>query len=130
MQKGVSVIEIVIVTAISGMIVLLLTNLPNSLSLIGKSSHESLANQILSEKIESIRASGYAILADGTAPIIDSRLSQLTQASGDIIVEGCLPEVCTQSEEMKKVILNLYWHEQKGDRSISITTYISNGGLN
>jgi competence protein ComGC len=84
-ERGISLVEIVMVIFIIGMVILLFGSLPNSISLIGTSTRESSAKEIALKKIESLRNLTYDNLAIGTSYITDSRLSSLPQGTGQVL---------------------------------------------
>lgn len=130
-NKGFSLVETLLVIVLIGSIVVLLANIPNSMNLINKSRHLSLAREIASKQLEDKRAVSFANLADGTESILDSRLSLLPQGSGTILVEDCDQEtICTNLEEIKKVTVVVNWEDNQKLQTIALSTFIAEGGLN
>lgn len=133
-ERGVSLIESLLVIVVVGLIVILLANLPNALGLITKSRHLSLAREIASKQIEDKRATSYANLADDASPIADSRISLLPQGSGSTIVESCAseksPQICPNGEQLKIITVTITWKENNKNQSVSLKTLIGEGGLN
>lgn len=128
-DRGVSLIEILLVIAIIGFLTLLIANLPNSIGLIGKAKKESLAREIVSAKIESLRQTGYINLANGTNNMSDSRLSSLPASLGTSLIEDCDPLICTQGEHAKQVTVTVTWKELNKNQEVKVKTLISEGGL-
>ncbi len=128
-EKGFSLVEILLVTVVAGFIVLLIANLPTSLGSIGNSKKESLAKDIASQVIEDLRNKTYDNLANGTNSIADSRLSSMPGGNGSVVVEDCPVSVCTHSEAVKKVTVQIGWVESGKNRSVSVSTFIAKGGL-
>lgn len=128
--QGVSTIEMLIVIAIVGFLVILIASIPNSIALVGRARHQSMVREIINKEVEDIRDIGYINLANGTQPVNDSRLSSLPQGEGQTIIEDCDVTICTQSEDVKKVTIKISWKEQGKLREESVTTLISDGGLN
>lgn len=129
-QKGVSLVELLMAVAMLGILVVLLANLPNAIGLISKSKNISLAREIAVKEIEDKRSLSYINLANDNSPITDSRISLLPQGSGTVIVEDCNPDICTNDEPIKEVKVTIFWKENNKDQSISLNTFIADGGLN
>lgn len=129
-NKGFSLIELLLVTASVGFLVLLLGNLPNSISLIGQSRKESLAREIAVKKIEDWRTIQYINLANGQSSINDQRMRLLPEGNGVSFIEDCDPLVCTQGERAKQVTVTVRWQELGKAKEVKIKTLIAEGGLN
>lgn len=128
-DKGVSLIEVVLVVVLIGLMILVLTNLPQALGLIGGSKHEALARDIASKKIEDIRSLGFDNLGNGSSPILDNQLAQLTGSSAQSLIEDCPVNVCSSNEQVKKVTVTVSWLEQGKLRSATVVTFVAKGGL-
>lgn len=128
--SGFSLIEILLVLAGIGFLVILIATLPNSINLVTQSRNESLAREIAVNEIESTRESLYANLAEGTQQINDQRIALLPGGSGEKTVAACDPAICTKSELVKKVTVNISWTHDGKKKEIKLTTFISKGGLN
>lgn len=129
-QKGVSLIESLLVVVIVGMIVVLLANLPNAMGLINKSNHLSLAKEIASKQIEDKRAINYANLTQDNSSIVDSRISLLPSGTGSVVVEDCSLQICTQGEHIKQITVTVSWKEGSKPQTITMQTFIGEGGIN
>lgn len=130
MQKGTSLVELIMVFAVVGFLILLLGNLPSSIGLIGKSRYQGIAREIVSKQIEDKRVILYANLANGTENITDSRLSILPSGQGTILTSDCSPSVCTQGENAKELTVSLSWKDGPDTKTITLKTIIAEGGLN
>lgn len=128
-EKGMTIVEIVMVIATISILVLLIASFPNSLNLVSKSENQSLAREIAVKQIDDLRALTYLNLTLGEAPITDSRLSLLPYGSGKVIVEDCSSQICTQNEKTKKVTAQVFWKEGNKNQEIKLETLISEGGL-
>lgn len=129
-EAGFSLLEILLAVVIIGFIVLTIANIPSSLQLIGKSRYSSLARDIVSQEIETVRAQGYASLANGTASFTDNRLFSLPNGAGQVVVADCPLTICKSGEQTKQVSVSVTWLENKsGTKNVSVTTLISDGGL-
>lgn len=128
-QSGFTLVEVALALMIVIFVVMMIVNLPPSLSLIGKSKQEGLAKDIASAKLESLRSQGFDNLANGTSPLTDTRLSSLPGGSGEVVIEDCPETVCTNSETAKKVKTKVEWKHTSGTKEVELTTIISKGGL-
>jgi len=129
-EDGISLIEILLVVVFVGIIVMLMANLPNAISLINKSQHSSLAREIAAKQIEDKRAINYANLVNDTIPISDSRIGLLPQGLGQVKVEDCDSTICANSEPIKKVTVEVLWVDNQKQQQIRLETFIGEGGLN
>ncbi|MBI2020282.1 hypothetical protein HYS94_02570 [Candidatus Daviesbacteria bacterium] len=128
-EKGLSLIEVLLIIAIIGVTVILLANIPNAMNLITRSRHTSLAREIATKQIEDKRAVNYINLANGSSNISDSRMSQLPQGSGTILIEDCDLSVCTNSEAIKTITVTVNWLNNSKPQTLTLTTFIGQGGL-
>ena len=117
------------VIASVGILMLLLANLPNSIRLIGKAKHQSLAREIATKQIEDKRELPFINLATGEQIISDSSLKLLPAGSGKIIISDCSPTVCTSGENAKQVAVTVSWKEVGQTQTLAIDTLIAEGGL-
>jgi Tfp pilus assembly protein PilV len=128
-EKGASLVEIIIVILIVGFILLVVSNIPSSIFLIGSSKYQSTAKQVASSKMEDLRVQGYDNLANGVVVISDPRLNTLPGGTGTIDVSDCPSTLCSNGEEIKKVRVKIDWQESGKPKTIEINTLISKGGL-
>lgn len=128
-ERGVSLIELVLVIAAVGFLALLVSNLPSSISSINKSRHASLARDIAGKQIEYLRRLTYANLSEGAESFFDSGLSNLPGALATYEVEACSPEICPNQEGAKEVKVKVSWNESGDNKSVELTTIIGEGGL-
>lgn len=128
-ERGVSLVELVLVVAAVGFLALLVNNLPSSISSINKSRHASLARDVAGKQIEYLRRQTYTNLSLGTESFYDSGLSNLPGALATYEVEVCSPEICPNQEEVKEVRVKVYWNESGDNKSVELTTIIGEGGL-
>ncbi len=129
-ENGVSLIESLLVVVILGSIVFLISSLPNSLMLIGKSRHISLAGEIAIKQIEDKRTINYSNLVNDNSGITDSRLSLLPGGSGTVIVEDCDPVICTNEEHIKQITVLVNWKDNNKTQNVTLKTMIGEGGIN
>lgn len=128
-EKGFSLVEVVLVVAIAGLIGLMIGNLPSSAKLVGNSRYESIAKEISSKSIEELRSITYDNLANGTTSISDPRLSSLPNGSGEVTVNDCPVEICTENEQSKLVTVEINWTDAGSARNVRLDTLVSKGGL-
>lgn len=129
-QQGNSLIESLLVIVMVGIIVILMSNLPNAINLMNKSKHISLAREIATKQIEDKRSISFTNLVNENSSISDSRLPFLPNGSGSVVVQDCNAQICTNSEDIKQVIVTINWIEFNKSQSVSLNTFIGQGGLN
>jgi len=129
-NRGMSLIEVLLVVAAVGFLILLLGNLPNSIKLVGYSGHQSLAREIAIKAIEDTRALPYANLANGSFTLADPRISSLPSGFATKLIEDCSLTICTQGEIAKQVAITISWKEGPDLKNVNIETIIAEGGLN
>ena len=130
MERGVSLIEVVLVVMVVGFTVILLANLPNAVGLICKSRHLSLAREIAAKTIEDKRNVSYINLVNDTSPISDPRITLLPAGAGVSVVEDCDPLICTSGEHIKRITITVNWKEGSKDQQVILKTFIGEGGIN
>lgn len=130
MERGVSLVESILVVAVVGFTIILLANLPNAIGLVNKSRHLSLAREIAAKEIEDRRNISYINLVNDETAITDSRISLLPSGNGQVIVTDCDPLICANLEDIKQVTVTLQWKEGSKDQSVSLKTFIGEGGIN
>lgn len=129
-ERGVSLIESLLVVVVLGSIVFLISSIPNSLMLVGKSRHVSLAREIAAKQIEDKRTINYANLVNDDSSISDPRLSLLPQGSGTVVISDCDPLVCTNGEHIKQVLVEVLWKDNNKTQTVTLKTMIGEGGIN
>lgn len=129
-EKGVSLVESLLVVVAVSAIVFLLANIPNALGLITKSRHESLAREIAVKQIEDKRAINYINLVNDTSVIVDSRISLLPSGNGTVTIADCSPTICTNGEHIKQVSIVIFWKDNNKDQTLTVETMIGEGGIN
>ena len=129
-EKGVSLIESLLVVVIISVIVLLMANLPNAMGLIQKSRHLSLAREIAAKALEDKRSISYANLVNDTTLVSDPRVTMLPKGAGEVLVEDCAQQICTNSENIKHLQVSVSWKENTKDQKVTLDTFIGEGGLN
>lgn len=128
-QYGFTLVEVLLLVLIVVFIVVLSINIPSSLGLVGDSQYNSLAKEIISQKIEDIRAQSYDNLANGVTSPWDDRLNNLPFSSITQTVADCPTNICTHSEKIKEVGVQINWSEGKSQKNLQIVTFIGKGGL-
>lgn len=130
-SKGFSLIEVMLFLMIVGFIILLVVNIPNSIGLIGTTRRINLAKEVVNQKIEALRLSGFENLpGNGISTFSDGRLSTLPSSTGEVSVEDCPSSICTNGEtNIKQVKVSVKWKEDRNDKNLSVTTLISEGGI-
>lgn len=131
--SGFSLVELLLVVVAVGILVALMGSIPNSVGLITRSKHQSLAREIALKQIEDKRAITYANLTNTSPtgdPFSDSRLNLLPSGAGKITIKDCDPVLCTNSEELKEINIEVTWTEAGKLQIIKIQSMIAKGGLN
>lgn len=128
-QSGFSLIESLLIIVLIGIIIILMANLPNAISLINKSKHLSIAREIAVKQIEDKRMINYSNLVNVNNPITDSQLNLLPQGAGTVIVEDCDLQICTNGEHIKQVTAQISWQDNSKLQTVTLKTFISEGGL-
>lgn len=128
-SKGFSLIELIMAIFLTGIIVLVIANIPQAIKLITGSQSESKIREVAAKKIEDIRLMGYDNLANGTTPVSDPKLKGLTNVSGNVLISDCLLELCPNGELAKKVSVVITWNEDTEPKRFSVTTLVAKGGL-
>lgn len=129
-EKGVSLVESLLVVVALSAIVFLMANIPNALGLIAKSKHVSLAREIATKQIEDKRAINYTNLVNDSAPIIDSRINLLPNGAGTVSVSDCSPAICKNGEHVKQLVVAVSWKDINKVQNLTIQTMIGEGGIN
>jgi Tfp pilus assembly protein FimT len=129
-KRGISTIEMLIVIAIVGFLIILIAAIPNSIRLISRARHQSLVREIINKALETKRSIGYINLANGIQAINDQRLSSLPDGTGETLIEDCDALICTEDEDVKKVTVTINWNEAGSTKEETMVTFISDGGLN
>ena len=129
LQKGFSLIEVLIAVFITGALVLVIANIPQAIKLVTGSQSELKVKEVAAKKIEDLRLSGYDNLANGTTSISDSKLNGLANVSGNVLISDCTSPLCPNGELAKQVTINVTWTENTEPKRFSISTLIAKGGL-
>lgn len=123
--RGFSLIEVTVSIFIMGVILFLLQAILQSGALTRMSKHQSVALSIAQNKIESLRAGGYATLpSSGT--FSDSLINELPVAATTTLT------VSVYNAETKQVSVNVVWRDPGSTASstVSLSTLITEiGGL-
>lgn len=128
-EKGISLIEIILVAGVVIALTLLLTSLPSSMSSINKSRQTSLAKEIALKELERLRNQNYENLVEGSNSFIDADLNKLPSALGIYEIIPCSPLICTLDEDMKEIKVVVSWNESGDNKNVELSTLVLNGGL-
>lgn len=127
LQKGLSLVEILMVISAISLIAFLIGSLPNTINLISKSNHLSMVREVATKEMEKLKSSGYEGILDESS-VVDHRLGLLPQGSGLVMLEACDPVICTKNEELKKATITILWKENGKDQKYTLVTFISKEG--
>lgn len=128
-EKGISLIEIILVAAAVIALALLLGTLPSSMSSINKSRHTSIAREIATREIEYLKRQPYNNFLEGVNPFTDLSLDSLNGGSAYYEIKPCSVEVCTHNEDIKEVKVSVAWNENGEPEKIELVTLIYAGGI-
>lgn len=128
-EQGVSLVESLLVVVATAAIVFLMANIPSALGLITKARHLSLAREIAVKQLEDKRSTNYANLVPDTTSVSDPSISLLPQSAGTVTVADCDPLICTNSEPVKKISVEVTWRDIGKEQKITLDTFIGEGGL-
>jgi hypothetical protein len=106
-----------------------ISNIPNTISLVTSSKYDSTVREVAAKKIEDIMSAGFDSLVNGTTAIDDSRLNSLANAAAFTVVDDCPPEICVNNEEIRRVTLTISWSEKGEPKTYQIVTLIGKDGL-
>lgn len=129
-EKGISLIEIILVAAAVIALSLLLSTLPSAMSSINKSRQISLAKEIAVKELEYLRNQDYENLIEGNNTFVDVDLNKLPSAQGIYEINACSPIICTLGEDIKEVRVKVLWNEAGDNKNVELSTLVSKGGLN
>lgn len=128
-QKGVTILELVLVVFTIGFMALLINNLPGAVKSISISKHLSIAKNIADKEVEYLRRQTYGNLTNGAMTFTDLSLSNLPQGSASYTISDCPVSICTQGESVKQAQVTVSWKEEGKVSSVNLYTLISDGGL-
>lgn len=128
-SRGFSLVEVIIAVFLTGVIVLVIANIPQAIRIISGSQSESKVREVAAKKIEDIRLSGYDNLANGTTPISDSRINKLDNVIASTVITDCAPPTCSSGAQIKKVTVTISWQESNEPKTFQVTTLVAKDGL-
>jgi type II secretory pathway pseudopilin PulG len=128
-ERGISLIELILVVVAVGILALLVSSLPSSIQSIRHSGNTSLAREIASKQLDYFKKQPYANLSNGTSTFSDTGLSKLPSPTAEYEIDDCPVDICTSGEEAKKIKVIITWQEQGDTKNIELSTLIAEGGL-
>lgn len=128
-QRGFSIVEVVMVIAIIGLLVLLIYNLPNAITTNTNSKNRSIALGVAEKQMDLLRRQTYLNLTNGSTQFTDSALSNIPQGAATYTIEDCPEQVCTNGEDAKRVKIEVTWDELGEANSVNLETIITEGGI-
>ena len=129
-EKGFSLVELVLVSAVVIFLATLILNLPSAISSINKSRHRSIAKDITARQIDYLRKQLYAVgMANGTSAFADPSLISLPFSSAQYSIEDCPAQTCGSGNEAKMVKVTVSWNESGDAKSVELTTIMAEGGI-
>jgi len=128
-ENGFSLVEVIIGLFLIGMIIVVISYLPNTINLVTNSQNETKVREVVAKKLEDVRIGGYSSLENGTTPITDAKLNGLSGFQASQVITDCPLEICVSGELVKKVTMTVSWSENGSPKTFQIVTLISSGGL-
>lgn len=128
-NKGVSLIELILVVIAVAILALLISSLPGAIASIRKSGNTSTAREIVSKQIDTLRKQPYANLSNGTNNFTDTALLNLPFSTATYEIEDCPLEICSLGEEAKTVKVKVNWIESGDTKTVELSTLLIEGGL-
>lgn len=128
-DQGISLIELILVVVVVGVLALLVASLPSSIQSIRNSGNTSLAREIASKELDSLRKQPFADLSNGTNSFTDTNLSKLPSPTAGYDIEDCPPEICTSGEVAKIIKVKINWIESGNVKELNLSTLVTEGGL-
>lgn len=128
-EKGVSLVEILLVVAAVIILALLVSALPQSISSIRRSGNVSLAREIAGKQLEFLHKQPYSNLSNGINNFSDTSLVKLPSPTATYEIDDCPLEICTLEETAKKIKVSVNWIESGKTQTAEISTIVSEGGL-
>lgn len=130
-QRGVSLVELILVVMAIAFLALMIANLPSSISSINKSRNMSLARDIASKKIEYFREQEFSTLLNETNSFMDDSLLKLPLGQASYEITNCPESVCSEdvSSKIKQVKVFVLWRESGEEKKVELTTLLGEEGL-
>lgn len=128
-QKGITLVELLLVVVAVGFLALLINNLPSSISSINRSRHSSIAREIAEKQLEYLRKQPYPTLANGVNNFSDPQLSTLPSVTAVYEIADCSSQICQFSEVAKEVRVRVSWNESGDNKTVELLTIIAQQGV-
>lgn len=128
-EKGISLIEIILVAAAVIALTLLLGTLPPAMSSINRSRHISMAREIVAREIEYLKKQPYTDLLEGVNLFTDPNLNSLTNGSAGYEIKSCSDLVCTHGEDIKEIKVSVSWSEAGEPNKMELVTLVYAKGV-
>jgi prepilin-type N-terminal cleavage/methylation domain-containing protein len=120
--RGFTLIEVVIAIFLVGLLAVLTANILTATPLATHAKEEQTALAIASNRMEALRAGGYAALP-ASGPFSDASLANLPGGSGEVTVS-------TYNSNTKEVTVTVSWNEDGTPHDVVLTTLVTEiGGL-
>lgn len=128
-EKGISLVELILVVVALGVLALLVAALPSSIQSIRNSGNTSQAREVASKQLDYLRKQTYANLSNGMNSFTDEDLLKLPSPTATYDIEDCPLEICTSGEIAKIIKVNVTWIESGNEKKLELQTLVSEGGL-
>ncbi len=121
-SRGFTLIEVVIAIFLVGLLTILTASILNATPLSEHAKEENIALTIASNKLESLRAGGYAALPS-SGSFSDPAMASLSGGTGTVTVSA-------YNTKTKQVTVTVAWNENGVANDVVVTTLITEvGGL-
>lgn len=128
-ERGISLIEIILVVIAVAILAILVASLPQSIQSIRKSGNTSTAREIASKELDILRKQPYVNLVNGINNFTDTNLTKLPSPTATYEIDDCPVEICTLGENIKKIKVKIDWVESSNTKTVELSTLLSEGGL-
>jgi type II secretory pathway pseudopilin PulG len=128
-QRGISLIELILVVVAVGVLAVLIASLPASIQSIRNSGNTSLAKEIANKEIDLLRKQPYSGLSNGMNTFTDASLFKLPSPAAQYEVSDCPIEVCASGEVAKKIKVTVFWQEAGVVKKVELSTLMTERGL-
>lgn len=123
-EKGFTVLEVIVATAISGVLLLSLVTLVNSLNVVNDRARDlTIVNALAENKIESLRSVSYVGLADGVTDFTDELPDFITGA------KSATYTLSSPTAGIRQMDMTISFQDRGATRTLTYRTLIGELGV-